>query len=273
MDEGTLMDFHERLGHIAFDAVETIASDPASGIRLTNSAEGKQSKNNQPKVDSGANAPIDRVGGVVCSDLKGPVTPRDRHGNRYAFREFLRFFERRARCKVHVLRTDGGGECRVLDAFCADTGIARQVSEPQNQASNGKAERMHRTMFAMARCMLFASELTLTYWGDALEFATKSPIEMLTGEAPKMSGILAFGSRCMARMDPGHNALAKRAVEGFILGKNDETKGYKVLIMKTKKTITTQHIQQVQSMNEEQNKRLREQLAMTRTRETTILNA
>lgn len=37
----------------------------------------------QTTKDSGEHAPIDKVGGVICSDLKGPMTPFDRLGNRY----------------------------------------------------------------------------------------------------------------------------------------------------------------------------------------------
>jgi hypothetical protein len=45
--------------------------------------EGKQTKNNQSKKDSGVSSPIDRVGGVIWSDLKGPITPVDREMSRY----------------------------------------------------------------------------------------------------------------------------------------------------------------------------------------------
>lgn len=44
---------------------------------------GKQTKGVQSKKDSGLNAPVDRVGGVICGDLKGPITPKNRLGNRY----------------------------------------------------------------------------------------------------------------------------------------------------------------------------------------------
>eukprot|EP00644_Phytophthora_capsici_P017109 jgi/Phyca11/130666/e_gw1.96.61.1 len=65
------------------------------------------------------------------------------------FKHFMAFFERQFNCCIHVLRTDGGGEYKPLDIFCEQTGIARQISEPRNQASNGKAERMHRTIMNM----------------------------------------------------------------------------------------------------------------------------
>ncbi|KAE8884919.1 hypothetical protein PF003_g31008 [Phytophthora fragariae] len=89
--ESTLLELHKRLGHIAYDTVERMADTPGSGIRLTSRerpncltcAHGKQSKNNQSKKDTGANAPIDKIGGVIGSDIKGPMTPRDRRGNKY----------------------------------------------------------------------------------------------------------------------------------------------------------------------------------------------
>ena len=80
------------------------------------------------------------IGSVICSDLKGPMTPQDRLGNRYMvnfidhksnycrvllartkdaeakqFRAFLVHFERLFGSKVHVLRTDGGGEYANVD--------------------------------------------------------------------------------------------------------------------------------------------------------------
>jgi hypothetical protein len=167
---GTLMQFHRRLGHLNYDTIVKIAKDPASGIALTDHkrdncltcAQGKQTKNAQSRKDTGANSPIDVIGGVICSDLKGPVTPRDRLGNGYMvnfidhrssycriflaktkdvaalkFKHILAFFERQFNCRIHVLRTDGGGDYEPLDLFCEQTGIARQISEHINQASNG----------------------------------------------------------------------------------------------------------------------------------------
>ena len=76
---------------LTFDTVELMASDPASAIRFTNRewrtcltcAHGKQRRNKQSKKDTGENVPIYRVGGVICSDIKGPITPVDTLENRY----------------------------------------------------------------------------------------------------------------------------------------------------------------------------------------------
>lgn len=85
---------------------------------------------------------------------------------------FLFEFEKRFGCRVHVLRTDGGGEYRNVDLFCKDNGVDRQGSEVGNQAANGKAERMHRTILNMVRCTVFGAGLPLSFWGGAAEYAT-----------------------------------------------------------------------------------------------------
>ena len=85
------MKFHRRLGHLRLDTNTNMTKDPGSDIRLTDTKRGKclacaqekQSKIEQPKKDTGTISPIVVIGGVKCSDLKGPMTPRDRLGNRY----------------------------------------------------------------------------------------------------------------------------------------------------------------------------------------------
>lgn len=118
------------------------------------------------------------------------------------FEDFLTEFEKRYETQVHVLRTDGGGEYRNVDLFCRENGVARQVTEVGNQAANGKAVRMHRTVLNMVRCMIFGSDLPPSFWGDAAKYATymlnqsptkanearNSPIEMLTGRKPRLHG-------------------------------------------------------------------------------------
>jgi hypothetical protein len=74
------VEFHKRLGHLNYDAVERLARDPSSGIEITDNrrvncltcAQGKQSRNRQSRKDTGAHSPIDRIGGLICSDLKAP---------------------------------------------------------------------------------------------------------------------------------------------------------------------------------------------------------
>jgi hypothetical protein len=175
--KATLMEFHHMLGHLAFDKILKLSKDPRYGLEITDDkvrtcvacAQGKQTKNQQSKKDSGKSAPNDRIGGLTSADCKGPMTPADRNGNRYfslfidyltnvmrvflaktksdassQFGHFMAWFERNFDCRLQVLRTDGGKEFRQMDLLCERLGIERQKSEPYNQASNGKAERSER---------------------------------------------------------------------------------------------------------------------------------
>ncbi|KAE9209404.1 hypothetical protein PF004_g16480 [Phytophthora fragariae] len=79
-----LLDFHKRLAHLNYDSVERLAKEPSSGIHQTDHkrvnsltcTEGKKAKNRRSKKDTGTHSPIDWVGGVICSDLKEPMTPK-----------------------------------------------------------------------------------------------------------------------------------------------------------------------------------------------------
>ena len=61
VQEGSLMDYHVRFGHLSFNTVERTAREPESVIKLTDltrvncqiCAEGKASKSRQSKQDSG----------------------------------------------------------------------------------------------------------------------------------------------------------------------------------------------------------------------------
>ncbi|GMF17065.1 unnamed protein product [Phytophthora fragariaefolia] len=68
-----------------------MADAPGSGVWLTDRlrlncltcAQAKQALVNQSRKDTDKNAPVDKIGGVICSDIKGPMTPQYRNDNRY----------------------------------------------------------------------------------------------------------------------------------------------------------------------------------------------
>ena len=103
---------------------------------------------------------------------------------------------------------------------------------------------MHGTILNMARSMIFASQLPLTFWGDAVEYAAyilnhsptsanakrASPIEELTKQVPDLRDIVVFGSICSVYRDLGKNPLAQRAQVVVIIGRSDDTKGFRVFL-------------------------------------------
>ena len=71
-----------------------------------------------------------------------------------------------------------------------------------------------------------------------------------------MRDIVVFGSTCDVRQEPGKNSLQRRSEKGTIIGRNDETKGYRIYLKKSNTVITTQHVRNIATLTEEQNARL-----------------
>ena len=147
-----------------------------------------------------------------------------------------------------------------MNSFCKENGIARQISQPRNQASNGKAKRMHHTIMNMVRCMTYGCGLPLIFWGDAAEYAAyivnrtpsnantdrQSPLQMLTKIMPALTDIVVFGLPCTVHRNAKNKSLGERGKAVLIIGQNGEIKGYRVYISSEKVVIVTQHVQKVE---------------------------
>lgn len=59
-----------------------------------------------------------------------------------------------------------------MDLFWKEAGVRIQNSEAENQASNGKTERMHRKVMDLVRSMIFGYPLALYFRKDAAEYVT-----------------------------------------------------------------------------------------------------
>ncbi|POM57336.1 Rve domain containing hypothetical protein [Phytophthora palmivora] len=120
------------------------------------------------------------------------------HKSNYVRVFFTKTKDQAAKNVEHFLATDSGGEYENEDMFCKSTCVARQRNEANNQASNGMSERMHRTVVNMARCMIFACGLSLSFWENAVQYAAyilnraptntntgrMSPLKVLTKQTP-----------------------------------------------------------------------------------------
>ncbi|CAI5732629.1 unnamed protein product [Peronospora farinosa] len=126
----------------------------------------------------------------------------------------------------------------------------------------------------MARSMIFASRLPLTFWGNAVKNAVyilnrrptsanlcrASPLQVLTEVAPDLRDVVVFGSTCTAYRDPRKDSLAQRAQVGIIVGRSDETKGYRVFLQKDNILVVTQHVKSIETLSDEQNSQLQRAL-------------
>ena len=152
----TLANLHRRLGHVAYPTLLKMAKDKSYGIELTDTtqptcftcAKGKQTRTKQSKQSTNSSVAEDRIGGVIASDVKGPLTPRDRYQNRYIivfidyksnfmaaftaptkaqatahFKDFKTEFELAFGVRLHILRTCNGIWPHYMVSPCVPLGV------------------------------------------------------------------------------------------------------------------------------------------------------
>jgi hypothetical protein len=103
-------------------------------------------------------------------------------------------------------------------------------------------ERKNRTLIDMVRTMLGEFKTPERFWSEAVNTAChainrvylhrllkKTSYELLTGNKPNVSYFRVFGSKCYILVKKGRNSkFAPKAVEGFLLGYDSNTKAYRV---------------------------------------------
>ncbi|KAH9095794.1 hypothetical protein LEN26_017695 [Aphanomyces euteiches] len=286
----TLHEWHVALGHLNKPVIIKLAQDSLPEEMIVTGVEhdlktpclecavGKQSRSKQPKQDTSESAPTEEIGSAIVSDVAGKITPSDRYSNKYFVNyvdhasefvmtypmkrakamQFLAEFETAFGVHVKVFRSDRGGEylSDKFKQFLAKRGIRHQLTERATSASNGKAERMHRTLLNATRTMLFGCDLPPKFWSHALEYATylrnrtpskanaemKSPLAVLTDKQPSLAHAIPFGSTCTVRIEPCTKGIERRAEVGRILGVNVQTKSYNVWVARLGKVVVSRDI-------------------------------
>jgi hypothetical protein len=89
-----------------------------------------------------------------------------------AFEDYLLRVERLHGVNLKKIRTDGGTEFQgTMRIYLNARGIQHEQTTRYSPESNGVAERYNRTILEMARPMLFASNLPLQLWSEAISTA------------------------------------------------------------------------------------------------------
>jgi hypothetical protein len=103
-------------------------------------------------------------------------------------------------------------------------------------------ERKNRTLQDMARTMLDEYKTPDRFWAETINTACysinrlylhrilkKTSYELLTGKKPNISYFRVFGSKCFILIKRGRSSkCAPKAVEGFLLGYDSNTRAYRV---------------------------------------------
>ena len=84
-----------------------------------------------------------------------------------AIKKFKTHTEAESGKKLHVLRTDRGGEFTSVEftAYCADQGVEQHHTAPYLPQQNGVVERRNQTVVGMARSMMKAKGMPARFWG------------------------------------------------------------------------------------------------------------
>jgi hypothetical protein len=146
--------------------------------------------------------------------------------------------------RIKKIRSDNGTEFKnsQIEGFLEEDGIKHEFSSPYTPQQNGVVERKNRTLLDMARTMLDEYKTPDRFWAEAINTACysinrlylhrilkKTSYELLTGKKPNVSYFRVFGSKCFILVKRGRKSkFAPKAVEGFLLGYDSNTRAYRV---------------------------------------------
>ena len=192
---------------------------------------------------------------LVHTDLSGPVDPIGIRGFKYVCMftddysgaHFEYFMKQKSDAvialeqfiadtqwigKVKVLRCDQGTEftsSKFKDVL-RDNKIRQEFSSPHSPSQNGVAERSWRSVYEMARCLMFQSNLPKSFWVYAIQAAVyirnrcycprtkQTPYFLVTQKKPDLSKMHVFGAECLAYEHGHKKKFDPRAHKGIFVG-------------------------------------------------------
>jgi hypothetical protein len=169
---------------------------------------------------------------------------QDKSETQGTLKRFLRRAQNEFELKVKKIRSDNVSEFKNLqvEEYLEEEGIKHEFSAPYTSQQNGVVERKNMTLIDMVRTMLGEFKTPERFWSEAVNTAChainrfylhrllkKTSYELLTGNIPNVSYFRVFGSKCYILVKKGRNSkFAPKAVEGFLLGYDSNTRVYRV---------------------------------------------
>jgi hypothetical protein len=163
---------------------------------------------------------------------------------------FWRWAQNEFVLRIKKIRSDNGTELKnsQIEGFFEDEGIKHEFSSPYTPQQNGVVQRKNRTLLDMARTMLDEYKTSDRFWAEAINTACysinrlflhrilkKTSYELLTGKKPNVSYFRVFSSKCFILVKRGRKSkFAPKAVEGFLLGYDSNTRAYRVFNKSTR---------------------------------------
>lgn len=128
-------------------------------------------------------------------------------------------------------------------------GIRHQRTVPYTPEQNGAAEREMRTIVESARTMLYARQMDLKFWAEAVNAAVfvinrtgtstvvnKTPYELWIGNKPRFDHLQPFGATVFVHIPKERRRkLDPKAYKGIFVGYDENVKGFRVWNISTRK--------------------------------------
>jgi transposase InsO family protein len=159
-------------------------------------------------------------------------------------KRFLRWAQNEFGLRIKKIISDNGMEFKnsQIEGFLEEEGIKHEFSSPYTPQQNGVVERKNITLLDMSRTMLDEYKTPDRFWAEAINttcysinrlylhrILKKTSYELLTGKKLNVSYFRVFGSKCFILIKRGRNSkFAPKAVEGFLLGYDSNTRAYRV---------------------------------------------
>ena len=154
--------------------------------------------------------------------------------------------------KVQLVRSDRGREFlnQELDTALSARGIVPEPTTAYSPESNGKVERMNRTIMERARSIMAAAGVPPKFWAAAavhsnllrnlttITSSGKTPWELLHGKEPNVSPLRPFGSLVYVHVPHQlRKKLDSKTEAGMLIGQRLEAKTAVVYINHTVKEV------------------------------------
>ena len=194
--------WHQRCSHVNLDDLRSVVQkDLVLGLKIRSQRPPDRicepclaGKLNRHPIPRFASRKLTRIA-LVHTDLKGKLPVRSQEGYQYwmvfvcdasrfwalaylrqksdafgAFKAYKAYAENTLGLRIKATRDDKGGEYmgqEFID-YCAEHGIHRQHTEPDEPHQNGVAERSNRTIAEGATALLAQSKLPPSFWVHAV---------------------------------------------------------------------------------------------------------
>lgn len=277
--------WHQRLGHLNIKELQKMSKNGTIPVTLTGDDNficeacqyGKQARLPFHKSTRGPTQAGDIVYSDVCGPIEEPSVSRKRYfvlfkdgatGYRHVYflkckNEVLECFKKynalvnnQFQHDVRILHTDNGGEYVNNDFknYLERKGIVHECTAPYTPQQNGRAERELRTIMESARSMLYAKDVPLNLWAEAVSCAVYllnrssssqtvdiSPYEMWHNQKPNLSHVRIFGSIGYVHIPKERRKkLDKKSTKMILVGYEQEN--YRMYNQHTKSIVVSRDV-------------------------------